>query len=222
MTEPRQHLIIKAFSTDAHFQAFVTGVAGFVARAGGEVYLVKRLHEVQTLEPGSTPAHLWAAHFSTRAQRQQAWDSAKAAGLLAALDDGRAAIALAVAELPPQGLPDPAIPTAANVKPPTGHGPRAYMLIEGSPTDAARVDRYRDIILPMIAERGGYYTLFELGAGVEVWSGQWQESIFAISRWPDVGAAYSFWLSERYQTVAVPARLGAGAFNVLLAEGLAG
>jgi uncharacterized protein (DUF1330 family) len=52
--------------------------------------------------------------------------------------------------------------------------------------------------------------------------GQWTDLIVAISRWPDIGRAHDFWFSERYQTVAIPTRTGAGRFDVQLVTGLAG
>ena len=72
------------------------------------------------------------------------------------------------------------------------------------------------IILPMMFERRAYYTVFELGGDVEVLSGSWDEAIFAISRWPSRSAARDFWLSERYQTEAIPLRLDVGRFAVAL------
>lgn len=56
------------------------------------------------------------------------------------------------------------------------------MLIGGTGTNEARMDAYRDVILPMIAERGGFYPLFELGGAVPVLAGVWSEGILAISR----------------------------------------
>jgi uncharacterized protein (DUF1330 family) len=93
------------------------------------------------------------------------------------------------------------------------------MLIRGSASDPARMDGYRDVILPMIKERGGYYEVFALQPGAVVaWSGAWTEQIFAISRWPERSAAEDFWYSDRYQSVAIPKRLGAGRFAVHLLD----
>ena len=84
------------------------------------------------------------------------------------------------------------------------------------------MDAYRDIILPMMRERGAYYVAFELGGDVSVLAGEWQEGIFAISRWPSRAHAEDFWFSERYQQTAVPLRTGVGRFDVQIIEGLAG
>lgn len=91
----------------------------------------------------------------------------------------------------------------------------------GKPFEA-RMDAYRDIILPMLRERGAHYPLFELGGAVGVLHGHWQEGILAISRWPDLARAHDFWFSDRYQKVAIPTRTGAGTFDVQLAAGIAG
>jgi uncharacterized protein (DUF1330 family) len=96
------------------------------------------------------------------------------------------------------------------------------MLIEGSVTDEARIDQYRDIILPMLRERGAYYPLFELGGNVRVLAGEWSQGILAVSRWSSVDPAHDFWFSDRYQNTAIPMRTGAGTFEVQLAEGIAG
>ena len=93
------------------------------------------------------------------------------------------------------------------------------MVIRGSVSDQAGIDGYRDVILPMLKERGGYYEVFALQPGeVTTLSGQWTEQIFAISRWPQRASAEDFWYSERYQTVAIPRRLGAGHFSVHLLD----
>jgi uncharacterized protein (DUF1330 family) len=220
MAGPAAHLFVKSTSTDVHFRAFCAAADAASIAAGGMPYLSARLHDVQVLEPMSRGAHLWAASFPNHGARSTALAALKEA--LASLHDEDAPVVLAMDGLPPEGLPDDAIPTAANVTPPPLPGPRAYMLIEGTPEDQARIDNYRDVILPMIKERGGYYTVFVLGAGVEVLSGTWNESVFAISRWADMSRAHDFWLSDRYQSVAIPMRLKAGRFSVLLAAGHAG
>ena len=96
------------------------------------------------------------------------------------------------------------------------------MVIQGTGTDQARMDRYRDIILPMIAGLGAYYIAFDINGGATALSGTWPWEIFAVSRWPDHRAGDAFWDSDRYQNVAMPARAGAGAFHVHFFEGQAG
>jgi uncharacterized protein (DUF1330 family) len=219
---PESHLIVKSYSTDARFRAFALAANVEAAKGGGLTYLTRRMHEVQALEPGTRPSHLWAASFPTVAGRDAAWAALKNSGGSALLDGEDPAQVLGISSVPVEGFPGTEIPTPASVTPPPNPGPRAYMLIEGTPIDQPRVDRYRDIILPLISGRGAYYTVFELGAAVQVFSGQWSEFIFAVSRWPDMAAAHDFWLSDRYQSVAIPTRTGAGRFRVMLAPGLTG
>lgn len=132
------------------------------------------------------------------------------------------AIALACAGIPHEGWPGHFVPTIATVDVPDAGAPRTYMVIEGTGNDQDRMDRYRDIILPMMRERGAYYVAFELGGNVRVLAGHWSEGIFAISRWPSRAHAEGFWFSERYQNTAIPLRTGAGRFDVQIVEGLAG
>jgi uncharacterized protein (DUF1330 family) len=222
MPAPLAHLLVKSYSTDAVFRAFALAANAATARNGGLTYLNERMHFVAVLEPTSRGCHLWAAQFATPAARDAAWTELSAHGWVTELTAEEPPVILAINGLPPEGLEDDAVPTAANVTPPPSAGPRAYMLIEGTPEDQDRINNYRDVILPMLKERGGYYTIFELGASLTVLSGQWTDMIIAISRWPDIDAAYDFWLSDRYQSVAIPMRTGAGRFSVLLADGIAG
>ncbi len=136
------------------------------------------------------------------------------------LPDG--AVALACAGIAYEGWPGHLVPTIATVDVPDAGAPRTYMVIEGTGTDQERMDRYRDIILPMMRERGAYYVAFELGGNVRVLAGNWSEGIFAISRWPSRGHTEDFWFSDRYQHTAIPLRTGAGRFHVQIVEGAAG
>ena len=49
-------------------------------------------------------------------------------------------------------------------------------------------------------------------------SGVWRDQIFAISRWPTRAAAEDFWFCDRYQTQAIPLRVGYGRFDVNLLD----
>jgi uncharacterized protein (DUF1330 family) len=127
---------------------------------------------------------------------------------------------LQVNGLPAIGLPDlPDIPTVASVpRPPMGLR-NALMVIQGSATNQAQMDKYRDVILPMMKERGSYYEAFALAAGeVVALSGDWKEQIFAISRWPTRASAEDFWFADRYQGTAIPLRIGSGKFTVHVLE----
>jgi uncharacterized protein (DUF1330 family) len=127
---------------------------------------------------------------------------------------------LQVNGLPAEGLPTMMdIPTIASVpRPPKGLR-NALMVIRGTGTNPARMDKYRDIILPMMKELGSYYEAFALAAGEVVpLSGEWKEQIFAISRWPTRASAEDFWFAARYQGTAIPLRIGAGKFTVHVLE----
>lgn len=144
------------------------------------------------------------------------------AACFGALDLPPGSVALACAGIPYEGWPGGFVPTIATVDVPDAGAPRTYMVIEGTGTDQARMDQYRDIILPMMRERGAYYVAFQLGGDVRVLAGQWSDGIFAISRWPSRTHAEDFWYSDRYQNTAIPLRTGAGRFDVQIVEGLAG
>lgn len=170
---------------------------------------------VEPLEPGTRHTGVVIARFPSEADLRAFWASSDRPAT------GEATV-LACAGLPWEGWPGHDVPTIATVTVPAAPNPRALMLIEGTGTDPDRMDRYRDIILPMMRERGAYYIAFELGGNVEVLAGDWSEGIFAISRWPEAAAAHDFWFSERYQATAIPIRTGVGRFDVQLMQGLAG
>ena len=128
---------------------------------------------------------------------------------------------LLAGKVPASGFDDPAIPTQANAASVTDTDP-VLMLIEGSATDQDRMDVYRGIILPQMFERSAYYSVFELGGDVEVLSGDWDEAIFAISRWPRRSAARDFWHSDRYQDDAIPLRIDIGRFEVSIIDASSG
>lgn len=170
-------------------------------------------NDVTPLEPGSKHTGLVILRFAFEEDLKRFTDTMS-------LPDGT--VALACAGIPYEGWPGNFVPTIATVDVPDADAPRTYMVIEGTGTDQARMDRYRDIILPMMRERGAYYVAFELGGSVRVLQGEWSEGIFAISRWPSRAHAEDFWNSERYQHTAVPIRTGVGRFDVQIVEGLAG
>lgn len=183
--------------------------------ARGEVVVCAGEPQVEPLEPGTIHTSLLIARFAFEDDLDAAWRAI-------APQFPAGGQALAAPGLPYEGWPGHTVPTIATVAVPAGDTPRAFMLIEGTGTDEGRMDAYRDVILPMIRERGGYYALFELGGSVRVLAGEWSEAILAISRWPTAAAARDFWFSQTYQTVAIPIRTGFGHFEVQLAEGLAG
>ena len=133
-----------------------------------------------------------------------------------------ALVALACNGIAYEGWPGNFVPTIATVDVPDAGAPRTFMVIEGTGTDQARMDRYRDMILPMMRARGAYYIAFELGGDVRVLAGTWSEGIFAISRWPSAALARDFWFSDQYQQQAIPIRTGVGKFDVQIIDGIAG
>lgn len=221
MSTSDAHLIVKAHATDAAFLEFCTRGAEISAARGGCVYIAARQHAITLLEPGTPAAHIWAARFADAPARDDAWQHLAAAGAETLLTADLPPVVLAASGLPRAGLDDPAIPTAANVTPPvTGHPP-AFMLIEGSVSDPVRIDSYRAVILPMITALKGFYIVFEPKPPLAVLSGRFDDQVFIISQWPDIAAAQAFWLSDRYQRVAIPRRIGAGRFGVRLVTGIA-
>ena len=177
---------------------------------------------IECLETGTPPAEIALFQFDAMQQARDLWGSDANRRLLAAngLSGDSGILVLLAPGLPHIGLPEaPEIPSIASVRPPPGRGPRHYMIIQGTGTDQARMDRYRDIILPLMAQLGSYYIAFDIGGGVEILAGAWPWEIFAISRWPDHRAGHDFWDSDRYQNVAVPLRTGAGTFHVHFFKG---
>lgn len=181
----------------------------------GDVLVAAALGEVTVLEPGTKHSGLVIARFAFASDRDAFWASASE---LVAADP--ALVALSSGGIAWEGWPGNFVPTIATVDVPDAGEPRTFMVIEGTGTDQARMDTYRDIILPMMRERGSYYVAFELGGDVAVLAGEWSEGIFAISRWPSRAHAEDFWFSDQYQHTAIPVRTGVGRFDVLIAQGL--
>lgn len=186
-----------------------------IGAARGLVLASATATHVTPLETGSAHDALILARFAF-ADDLEAWWTANGAGL----DPGL--VALAADGLPWEGWPGNFVPTIATVDVPDDDADRCYMLIEGTGHDDERLDRYRDIILPMLRERGGYYVLFSLGGSTRVLAGEWDEAVLAISRWPSRARAEDFWYCERYQTEAIPVRTGVSRFDVQIVDGDAG
>jgi len=194
--------------------------AAAVRAVGGEVLAQGPAGRVSCLEPGTVGAGILLARWPEPAPAVSAATRKLAADLARSLPTGTVPLVLEVNGLPAGGLPEMMdIPTVASV-PVAPKSPRnALMVVRGSVSDQQRIDGYRDVILPMIKERGGYYEVFALQSGeVTALSGEWTEQIFAVSRWPGRANAEDFWYSDRYQTVAIPKRIGAGRFVVNLLD----
>lgn len=215
MTMPA-FLVLELAGEHAGQVRVLADAARAVQQDGGDVYAYAPPGRVACLEPGTVASGLLIARFAARAR-------AIAVGREVVLPHLRRAVPAALTprllvadSLPDAGLPEMmAIPTAASV--PRSGDPRQhyFLLIRGSAWDQQRLDAYRDVILPMHFERGGYYESFAIAPGqVEALSGAWTDGIFAISRWPARERAEDFWFSDRYQSEAIPLRLGAGRFTV--------
>lgn len=194
--------------------------AADLRRAGGEVLAHAPAGRVSCLEPGTVGSGILLARWPSPGPAMSAATKGLAGALTQSLPAHSPPLVLEVNGLPADGLPEMMdIPTVASV-PVAPKSPRnALMVIRGSVSDQARVDGYRDVILPMLKERGGYYEVFALQPGeVTALAGAWTEQIFAISRWPQRAAAEDFWYSDRYQTLAIPKRIGAGKFTVNLVD----
>lgn len=214
-------LVVKTYCPHLGFARLLDELPRILGAHGGICLIARQLHEVVTVEAGSVPAHVLVLGFADAARRDAAWPGLEAAMRQSgAMAGPRPPIVLAMAGVPEAGL-GPDIPTSATVPVTPSLAPPAYLLIEGTASDQTRMNQYRDIILPMMAARASYYLAFELGGDVQVLSGSWKEAIFAISRWPSMGHALDFWLSRRYQSEAIPLRLGIGNFDVVCVLGSA-
>lgn len=212
MGEPA-FLIIRSKAPNWRFQKFCTDNS---VNSRGTLVAARPVHDVCALEPGSVPLNTYIVKFQSIEAAKAAWAEMDAA----CLSEPEPPLVLAAKAIPVEGLPPEMdfVPTHKNVDA-TPSQPPTLMLIEGSASDQGAMDKYRDIILPMLSERGGYYTCFQIGGDIEVLSGQWDEGIFAISRWPDEHLAKDFWLSSRYQNDAIPIRINIGSFQVVVLEG---
>lgn len=206
----KAYLIIRSSASSRAFWDFCKKVQ----HVEGRLVAAQPVHKVTAFEPGSVPAHTWIGLFDSRIAAKNAWaamekDSISVPGV---------PLVLVAGAVPEAGFEDDFVPTKANVDAGSAQPP-TLMVIEGSAEDQDAMDKYRDIILPMMKQLKAYYIVFELGGSIEVLSGSWDEAIFAISRWPSADAARRFWLDETYQNKAIPLRLGHSAFQVMTLQG---
>jgi uncharacterized protein (DUF1330 family) len=191
-------------------------LAGLARRSGATVLAFDPPGRIAGLEPGTVAAGMLIAKWRDSESAQRVAHDVLLPRIKVRVPAATVPLVLAVEGLPEAGLPDaPEIPTTASVpRPQSTHG-NVILVIRGTAWDQNRLDRYRDIILPMHKERGAYYEVFAIAPGqVQALSGEWRDQIFAISRWPTRDAAEDFWYSDRYQTQAIAQRLGAGRFTV--------
>lgn len=214
------YFLLELGSEHADQVGILESCASRLRDGGATVHACSPAGRVSCLEPGTIAAGMLIASISDQSSIKALMVERLLSELAAKLPASAAPKLLKISGLPLNGLPDlPDVPTVASVpRPPKGLR-NALMVIQGSSTDPAQMDRYRDVILPMIKERGGYYEVFALADGeVTALSGVWTEQIFAISRWPARTSAEDFWYSDRYQRVAIPLRVGAGRFTVHLLD----
>ncbi len=209
-------LLLELASEHADQEGVLAGAAALARRAGGDVHAFAAPGRSTCLEPGTVASGILFARWNSRATATAFATNTLLPHLAERLPRATAPLLLIIDSLPDAGLPDmPDIPTAASVPRPPQSPRNCFLVVRGTAWDSARLERYRDVILPMHKERGGFYECFAVAPGqVEAVSGVWTEQIFAISRWPTRAAAEDFWFSGRYQTEAIPLRLGAGRFVV--------
>jgi len=190
--------------------------ANLLADGGAQVHAWAPAGRVACFEPGTVGAGMLIASMTEPSRISPLVRQSLLPYLKAQMPSHSVPKILQINGLPAAGLPELLdIPTVASV-PRSPKGLRnALMVIQGSATNPAQMDKYRDIILPMMKERGSFYEAFALAEGeVVALSGEWKEQIFAISRWPTRASAEDFWFAERYQDSAIPLRIGAGKFTV--------
>lgn len=212
------YLVVELADEHADQLGVLRGSVDIVRAGGGEVLAWGHAGQIACLEPGSVASGLVIARWTDSGRLTDVAERQLIPALRSAVPPTLTPLVLRINGLPAEGLPEMMdIPTVASVPVPPKLPRNALMLIRGSASDPGRMDGYRDIILPMMKERGSYYEVFALQPGeVTALSGEWTEQILAISRWPEPAKAEDFWYSGRYQTEAIPHRIGAGRFSVHL------
>lgn len=206
------YLIVKSGVSNAKFREFCETNSMLCSRATG----MAGTHETVSLEPGSAPKNILAVRFDSAEEARASWQESDQSALSS---DPDLLVMVSIA-VPEEGFPPELdfLPTHKNTDV-DGSSPPALMLIEGSVWDERPIDAYRDIIMPMLKERKAFYLIYALAEDTQVLQGQWSEGFLALSRWPTQAAAYDFWLSDTYQNKAIPTRIDAGKFSVLLLQG---
>lgn len=195
-------------------------LAALVRESEGTVLAAALPREVEVLEAGTRLAAVFIARWRTRTALDAFWSTPTRAAAFAPIARVRGSRAVGVRGVPAAGLPGHFLPTVATVIPPELPTPPAWMLVQGSVTNLEPIQRYAEIIMPMLRERRGYYVVYAEAPDVSVLHGDWSEQAFIVSRWPDIEAARDFWWCDRYQLTAIPARTGHGDFTVVLMPGV--
>lgn len=193
----------------------------FVARieaSEGSILTCQYSPDVEALEPGSIAYTSLISKWPNQQALDAFWESVagdKEVEPLLLTDNARV---LAVAGLPEEGWPGEPVPIIATVPNSGLDGPTAYLIVDGEAYDPDKLNAYRVILFELMAEWHGYYIALTDASGVRVLCGDWDEQIYAISRWPSMEEARGFWNCDRYQKEAIPIRTGAGHFAVTIQE----
>lgn len=206
------YLIIKTSVSNAKFQEFCKTNGALCSSAAA----ISHTHETTSLEPGSVPTNILISRFEDHINATEAWSACDKSALMTTKDT----VAILSPAVPDEGFPAELdfLPTHANTTATETNSP-TLMLIEGSVWDEKPINAYRDIIMPMLKERNAFYLVYTLADDIEVLHGEWNEGFLALSRWLTPAMAYDFWLSDTYQNTAIPTRIDAGKFSVLLFQG---
>jgi uncharacterized protein (DUF1330 family) len=214
-SQPPGFMIVQFAQDGQGSHAALAGkLLGAAETSGAQILAHADFLSVQALETGSPKLATLILRWPDMASLRQGWDQMRVA-----LEYGAPLRVLATEGLPMAGLPGSTLPNVANTPHIKRAGPPALMLVQGVATDQVAMAVYRGIIQPMLSARGAYYLVYTRADDVNILHGQWEDQALIISRWPDLASAEDFWFSDRYQNEAIPARLGASRFTVLLLRG---
>lgn len=97
----------------------------------------------------------------------------------------------------------------------------AYVLVQGTVTNAEGFKAYNALLPPIYAKYGGTYLSLTPGHKVEVAEGAAENRSIVLARFPSKEAAWGFWKSPEYEA-AKKVREGMGTFFVTVLDGLPG
>lgn len=93
----------------------------------------------------------------------------------------------------------------------------AYIIVEVAVRDAARYERYKQLVPPSIAAYGGRF--IARGGAVEALEGGWKPGRLVILEFPSTERARSWWASPEYAE-AKALRLATADSKMILVEGV--
>lgn len=94
----------------------------------------------------------------------------------------------------------------------------AYIIVEVAVRDAARYERYKQLVPPSIAAYGGRFIV--RGGAVEALEGDWKPGRLVILEFPSAERARAWWSCPEYAE-AKALRLATADSRMVLVEGLA-